>query len=243
MGHEDACSGSQASCDSVLAEYERKLPGSVRNEGRSWCTIRDAHGDLLAWVQHRKKAPRARVYPYVGRASARFVEKLEALGVHTDTARARTSWGNVAPVGAYVPDEVTALILVGVHLGVLGERGHEERVVGGAVDVDDDAEYREGRRSLLSMNRIERNARLRRACIRKFGTECAVCGMDFERRYGPIGEGFIHVHHLVPVAEQDAERSVKVDELRPVCPNCHAMLHQSSPPIALEELKRMLREP
>jgi 5-methylcytosine-specific restriction protein A len=32
-----------------------------------------------------------------------------------------------------------------------------------------------------------------------------------------------------------------IDELRPVCPNCHAMLHQIRPALAINELQSLLQ--
>ena len=80
-------------------------------------------------------------------------------------------------------------------------------------------------------------------CIDYYGAKCYVCGFDFGERYGQIGVGFIHVHHLIPIAERGQE--YKVDpkqDLRPVCPNCHAMLHQSKPPLSIGDLKARLRD-
>lgn len=68
-----------------------------------------------------------------------------------------------------------------------------------------------------------------------------VCGLDFELKYGEIGKGFIHVHHLRELSKLG--RDYKVDplrDLRPVCPNCHAMLHTKSPAILPEDLKRQM---
>ena len=67
------------------------------------------------------------------------------------------------------------------------------------------------------------------------------CGFDFEREYGKIGEGFIHVHHIVSVASVGKEYKIDpVKDLRPVCANCHAMLHRKSPvPYTISELKEM----
>ncbi|MDY6960261.1 MAG: HNH endonuclease, partial [Halobacteriota archaeon] len=31
-----------------------------------------------------------------------------------------------------------------------------------------------------------------------------------------------------------------VNDLRPVCPNCHAVLHKKKPPYTIEELKNVL---
>jgi 5-methylcytosine-specific restriction protein A len=71
-----------------------------------------------------------------------------------------------------------------------------------------------------------------------FGTACSVCGFDFERAYGDIGAGFIHVHHLMPLSMIGKRYSVNVRrDLRPVCPNCHEMLHKKKPPFSVEELR------
>jgi 5-methylcytosine-specific restriction protein A len=46
--------------------------------------------------------------------------------------------------------------------------------------------------------------------------------------YGDTGHEYIQVHHVVPL-HVTAESHVvdPVRDLRPVCPNCHVMLHRS----------------
>lgn len=68
---------------------------------------------------------------------------------------------------------------------------------------------------------------------------CTACGLDFAKHYGEIGIGFIHVHHLRPLAE-GARQVDPIADLRPLCPNCHAMVHQKTPPFTIEELKNMI---
>lgn len=102
--------------------------------------------------------------------------------------------------------------------------------------------YTEGAAQTVTVNRRERNPGARAACIDEWGTSCQVCGLNFGDRYGDIGDGFIHVHHLRPLAQGGEQEIDPVEDLRPVCPNCHAMLHQSSPPLSIEELRRRLRE-
>jgi 5-methylcytosine-specific restriction enzyme A len=66
--------------------------------------------------------------------------------------------------------------------------------------------------------------------------------MDFETKYGALGRGFIHVHHLKELAA--IKKSYKVNpakDLRPVCANCHAMLHRRSPALSIEELSELVR--
>lgn len=97
----------------------------------------------------------------------------------------------------------------------------------------------------VEVNAYERNSAARTDCIRHHGCRCSVCNMSFGEKYGQIGEGFIHVHHLRPLASRAEEYVIDpILDLAPVCPNCHAMLHRQDPPITIEELrsKLMLRE-
>jgi hypothetical protein len=97
----------------------------------------------------------------------------------------------------------------------------------------------EGIKKTVIVNSYERNPIARKKCIEHYGAKCAVsnCGFDFEELYGDIGKGFIHVHHLTQLS--DIGQGYEVDpikDLRPVCPNCHAMLHQKNPPYTINEL-------
>jgi 5-methylcytosine-specific restriction enzyme A len=104
------------------------------------------------------------------------------------------------------------------------------------------ARYREGQRLQVLVNRYERDRGARDACVRHYGHRCAVCELDFGEHYGSIGEGFIHVHHHVPLLDVGAEYEVDpVRDLIPVCPNCHAMLHRRNPPLAVDELRAFLQ--
>src|SRR5262245_16087189 len=101
--------------------------------------------------------------------------------------------------------------------------------------------YLEGTAHTVQVNRYERNTEARRACIRYYVLSCVVCGFNFQQFYGDIGIGFIHVHHLIPLAEIGEQYVLDpIQDLRPVCANCHAMLHQRTPPLSLEELRGML---
>jgi 5-methylcytosine-specific restriction protein A len=92
-------------------------------------------------------------------------------------------------------------------------------------------------------NRYERSPVNRNLCIAAKGYLCRVCGMDFESRYGRLGNGYIHVHHIIPVSKMGPEYIVDpINDLVPVCPNCHAMLHRIDPPLEIEELKRRITD-
>ncbi|MGA2572389.1 MAG: HNH endonuclease [Terracidiphilus sp.] len=96
----------------------------------------------------------------------------------------------------------------------------------------------EGGRISVQVNRFERDPRARRLCIQIFKARCAVCGFDFAKTYGRIGAGFIHVHHLRPLSMRKRKHKIDVRrDLRPVCPNCHEMLHRKNPPFSIGALK------
>jgi 5-methylcytosine-specific restriction protein A len=101
--------------------------------------------------------------------------------------------------------------------------------------------FSEGHATRVSVNAYERNPQARQACMAHYGACCYVCHMDFGERYGPTVEGFIHVHHLCPLsAIGEAYEVDPVADLRPVCPNCHAVIHSRKPPYSMEEVRRML---
>jgi 5-methylcytosine-specific restriction protein A len=56
-----------------------------------------------------------------------------------------------------------------------------------------------------------------------------------------LGEGFIHVHHLKPLAQIGEQYELDpINDLRPVCPNCHAMLHRASPALSIDALRALI---
>jgi hypothetical protein len=101
----------------------------------------------------------------------------------------------------------------------------------------------EGAAMQVTVNAYERSPAARRLCIEHYGCRCVVCGFDFAATYGEIGTGFIQVHHVVPLAEIGEEYEVDpVRDLRPLCPNCHAMIHRVRPPLAVAQLQSMIRQ-
>lgn len=103
--------------------------------------------------------------------------------------------------------------------------------------------FLEGTLKEVVLTRPERDPTARAACIAHYGLRCSVCTLLFQERYGVLGKRFIHVHHLRPIADLKEEQIVDpIQDLRPVCPNCHAMLHQRTPPVTIEELRALLHE-
>jgi 5-methylcytosine-specific restriction protein A len=101
----------------------------------------------------------------------------------------------------------------------------------------------EGAKVRIEANRYERSRINRAACIELQGDSCLVCDFNFGETFGDHGEGFIHVHHVVPVSQIGAGYRVSpVTDLVPLCPNCHAMSHQFDPPATVAELRALRRQ-
>lgn len=106
-------------------------------------------------------------------------------------------------------------------------------------EIDDAGDsFIEGSTRKILVNAYERKPEARRKCLNNWGYNCVVCQFRFDLHYGPLGKGYMHVHHLRPLSSVKESHEVDpVNDLRPVCPNCHAMLHLKSPPISIEELR------
>ncbi len=99
----------------------------------------------------------------------------------------------------------------------------------------------EGALKRSQATRYERNRGARRACITHWGTRCTVCRIDLGERYGALGEGAIHVHHLRELSTLGVSYRVDpIADLRPICPNCHFMVHRAQPALSMEELRALL---
>jgi len=122
---------------------------------------------------------------------------------------------------------------------------HGHSPIQNAEEIQTPERFFEGALRQVTVNAYERDARAREACIRHHGPVCSVCGLRFEERYGELGKGFIHVHHVVPLARIGENYAIDpVEDLTPVGPNCHAMIHKGNNVLTVEELKsRMKPEP
>jgi hypothetical protein len=101
----------------------------------------------------------------------------------------------------------------------------------------------EGATRRISVNAYERNPVARSRCIDHYGKTCVVCGFNFGETYGSLAEGFIHVHHLKPLSEIGEEYEVDpIADLRPVCPNCHAVIHLGGECRTIEEIRKLRKQ-
>ncbi len=100
----------------------------------------------------------------------------------------------------------------------------------------------EGGKRTISVNAYERSPDARAACIEQHGWACAICDFDFGSVYGDQFQGFIHVHHKVPVSKVGVRYKVAPNkDLVPLCPNCHAVVHYGNRTRTVEEVKKLLK--
>lgn len=108
-------------------------------------------------------------------------------------------------------------------------------------NLNKDRPIKEGKLRQVTLTQRERNPKNRAACLAIYGYSCQICGFDFERFYGELGRGYIHVHHIEMISSYEEEKEIDpAKDLLPVCPNCHAMLHKEEPPMHPSILKRII---
>jgi predicted HNH restriction endonuclease len=101
--------------------------------------------------------------------------------------------------------------------------------------------YYEGALRRVSVNAYERNSGAREKCILHYGCRCVTCGAMLSEKYGEPAQGLIHVHHLRQLSEINSEYHVDpIEDLRPVCPTCHAVIHSRKPPYTIAEVVIMI---
>jgi 5-methylcytosine-specific restriction protein A len=144
------------------------------------------------------------------------------------------AWNNLMGSGVRVVDEVADQLVEYWfnHAGIEPDNFPDEVTT-----------YVEGGTKSVLVNRYERNPAARQACLDAYGAVCAVCGFNGEDVYGNSGEGLIHVHHKIEISEVGQQYEVDpINDLVPVCPNCHAMIHRRRPAFSIEEVRKMIRK-
>jgi len=107
-------------------------------------------------------------------------------------------------------------------------------------EVPEGTQFPEGAVRRVEVNAYERNTAARRLCLAHYGNSCVACGINLKAAYG-LEEDFIHVHHIRMLAKISKEYRVDpVKDLRPVCPNCHSIIHLNKPAFSIDEVKAML---
>ena len=101
----------------------------------------------------------------------------------------------------------------------------------------------EGTESYREHRVLERSARNRALALLHLGTDCAACGFNFDEVYTPEhAREFIEVHHIKPLS-QGLQYVNPLQDLVPLCANCHRMVHRRANRwLTIDELKELLNK-
>jgi predicted HNH restriction endonuclease len=214
--------------DDVLA----RIPGSQAGSGRHRCVV-------CAYAQ--------------GVAAARHVATIQALG-SIETCSHRS--------------EAPSNILRGLHESQSGSGRHKcctcafqfgfqsvtadiEAQARADVETEDATHgvvstggHAEGCESFRISRTYERDPRNRAAAIHAHGTTCVACGFNFDAFYGAThARSYIQVHHLEMLAGRGERVIDPVADLRPLCANCHCMVHRHHGTVfSIEDLKQLIQQ-
>lgn len=109
-------------------------------------------------------------------------------------------------------------------------------------EVPEGPKYVEGEVAQRLIDVRERSTKARSACLDYWGTACSVCEFDAAEVYGVLASRFIHVHHLQPLSSlAEPTLTDPLQDLRPVCPNCHTALHMAEPAMSIAALRARMR--
>lgn len=165
-----------------------------------------------------------------------LLQESDVVGVQALEASApNTKWRSIRRSGYTIPQSDVPAIRRLWSLASAGYVGPDDGEVPGT--------YEEGETSNVRVNRYERNRAARAACIAANGDVCLACGFDFRQVYGQMGDGYVQVHHVVPISQIGKRYTLDpVNDLVPLCANCHVMAHRQRPdPYTVKELKRQMR--
>jgi 5-methylcytosine-specific restriction enzyme A len=108
-------------------------------------------------------------------------------------------------------------------------------------EVETTTPFYEGAVRKIAVNAFERSSAAREKCILHYGCRCAACGLVLAEKYGEVAQGLIHIHHLRQLSDINAEYCVNpIEDLCPVCPTCHAVIHSRKPAYTIEEVVTMI---
>ena len=91
--------------------------------------------------------------------------------------------------------------------------------------------WREGAKKEVKLTLSERDPEIRREALKHYEKKCYCC----DRK--PKVDSLLEIHHLNPIAE--GERETTLEDVIPLCANCHKAAHTEVPPIPIDKLREM----
>jgi 5-methylcytosine-specific restriction protein A len=105
----------------------------------------------------------------------------------------------------------------------------------------DESIFREGSKITIEINKYERNIKAKQKCLKHFGRVCAVCNFKDNEIFG-TEISIIEVHHKTPISNYSEEYEINaIEDLIPLCPNCHRAVHSKIPAYSIDELRKIIK--
>jgi len=198
-----------------LSSLLSRLSGVIGND----TDFRNANGVYMKLMNFRRFDP---VYQAQGKSGLSRGNKLEATiwnEFHSDPIRLSQT---AAAIKANLP-EFSDVIYEPIEI----EEAEEGRILTRAHLV------RERSRRLVEAKKQE--------AIRETGKlVCEACGFDYKATYGERGQGFIEMHHALPVHQLLPGAKTRLGDLHLLCANCHRMVHSRHPWLSIDQLRKLL---
>jgi hypothetical protein len=246
--HNNASKESKHLCHRLVEELQHFLPDVARSESKDTCALYVPGRNRFAYVYHRSEAGLIRVYFRGNVSVAPALQKQLHVQVRPKVEK---GWDKEFPYFIEINSaELLPAVanLINTNAYPLSEKKKEEKKQSSAIHLPEEIPQSllplvEGASKNISVNVYERNATARKICIAHYGCICQLCQFDFENNYGGLGEGIIHIHHLIPLAQIGEGYQVDpLADLIPVCPNCHAVIHRRNPPIDVETIRESIKK-
>lgn len=241
LNHDIANPAAAQSCDALFDNLAQRMGPLDRMKTGRWCSFSKRNGSEFAHISHRITLPRIEVW-FTGKPHV--IEQYTRLQIRERKAT-NSGWGKFN-LRFFLDD--TSQVQEAANVVAARFQAAEEALRARTDfnlfpdEIIDRRPMSEGALRTTIVNSYERQKELRDRCIDHYGANCHICGFNFGDVYGPVVEGFIHVHHLRSLGDVGQEHLVDpVADLRPLCPNCHAVVHsRASQAYGIEEVRQFL---
>ena len=187
-----------------------------------------------------------------GRTDDKFSQKVRNLKSHDTLTREGVATEDrgrfrITPHGRDVYEQHAMNLKVLIEFPLVDAADGLTDIAGSADVVILDEVVREGETRWRYQEYRMRSNQLRNAAMEHYSSGgkilCEACTFEFGAAYPRIGEGYIQIHHLKPVSYMRGE-PLKLSEalanVRPLCANCHQMVHRERPPVTIANLRAIL---
>lgn len=196
--------------------------------GKTYADRSSEKGDLFAVIEQYEPF----MEPVLAKSGEGYIETIPE-------SRKSNYWRDGVRV---ISESTYRLIVSGVEKGAALPVESQPNPPTNDVDLSFESTVIEGAKKKRFVTQYERNPKLRKQAIAIHGDSCIACGFNFGETYGEYADGFIHVHHVLPVSDFTAPKEVSPEtDLVPLCANCHSVVHRKKEQtLSIEQLKALL---